>query len=94
MATVFAKWTVAQLPEDLHDIHISCGTHDDDQSNPFTLDDEGATLTVKQSGAAGWEITYTAPSGGLEAHAGYWLSPCPLNEEETEADDFGIAQDA
>lgn len=94
MATVFAKCTVMQLPNDFHDIHISCGEHYDDQSDAFTLDDDGSILTVRKLASSGWEITYTAPSNGLEAHPGYWLSPCLLNEEGTEAYDFGIAQDA
>lgn len=92
MSQVFAKWHVEKLPEDLTDIHISCGPDDEEQWDAYTLDSEGARLTVSTL-AKGWEITFTAPSCGLEESADYWLSPCPLGEDETEAADFGINQE-
>ncbi len=93
MARVFAKWTnVKSLPEDISEIHISCGV-DDDQWVGFHIDGQGASLTIKPTNESLWEITFTAPSDGLEDNAGYWLSPSLINDE-TEADDFGIDHDA
>lgn len=93
MSQVYAKWVgIKELPEDLNDIHVSCGVGED-QVDGFTLADEGATLTVKSVvGACGeteLEITFTAPSGGIEKEEGFWLSPS-LISDETEAEAFGI----
>lgn len=85
---VFARWeNVQTLPDDIGEIHISCGVGDA-QWDGFFITDRGACMTITYK-PDGYEITFTAPSCEIETHEGYWLSPCPLGEDEAEAVEFG-----
>lgn len=93
---VWATWRLKEVP-DVTLFYIQCGVGDDD-GNTFDLDTEGSQLTIRRiKGTFPFEVTYTAPDGGLGDEPEAWLSPSyidwkdwpkeiPLNERNPEAE--------
>lgn len=89
MNIVFAQWRIPVDDFEAFDsdeIYISCGAGDE-QYDGYFINDEGATINVKQTDGV-VNVEFSAPSDGLETHSNLWLSPSTINDFE--AVEFGI----
>jgi hypothetical protein len=96
MKYVYSEWLVDRLPEELSDIHISCGVDiideegneiDSIQWDGYFLEEEGANLVINST-KEGYYIRFEAPALNLADEEHYWLSPNCW--DEAESSDFGM----
>jgi hypothetical protein len=86
MRKIFAEWRVMKLPDEISDIHISCGVGRS-QYPGFFQENKGSSLFIEHR-EDGFYIKFTCLDNGLTDEEGWWLSPSLINDEE--AIEFGI----
>jgi hypothetical protein len=88
MRKIFAEWRVRKLPDEISDIHISCGVARS-QHLGFSLENKGSSLFIENK-KDGFYIKFICFDNGLTDEEDWWLSPSLINEEE--AMEFGIEE--
>ena len=77
---IHARWRVRHLPEELGDIHVSCGVGDE-QWEAFSMDDPRAFLSIIPTGRGTYSVLFAVHLDPETAEAimtateDFWLSP-------------------